>query len=137
MPILIPLLLAIGCGEAAKPKILPPKRPNDELVVGEFERHPPQGTMAMRFRANGAVTVAKDRAGLDRPPVLGDGTYEVGKEDQKDQMTLTFETGDMCTPEQKGVYKVVISKLGLRFTKVEDDCEARARFDGTTFWRVH
>ena len=111
---------------------MPPKRPNNELIIGEFERHPPQGTMAMRFRENGGVVVAKDKSKLDQSPLEAEGTFAL----EKDQLTLTFEKGDMCTPDQKGVYKVVLSKLGIRFTKVEDDCERRAKFDGTTFWRV-
>jgi len=123
-----------GCAEAEKPKIMPPKRPNDELIVGEFERRPPQGTMAMRFRANGGITVAKDKASLDKQPVLGEGTYELVEKET--QMKLTFTGGDMCTPEQVGVYKVVLSKVGIRFTKLEDECENRARLDASTFYRI-
>ena len=126
------LLLLAACGEAEKPPVMPPKRPNNELIVDQFERHPPQGTMAMRFRANGGVVVAKDKSKLDASPALAEGTWEL----EKDQLTLTFDKGEMCTPEQKGVYKVVLSKLGIRFTKVEDECENRAKFDGTTFWRI-
>lgn len=123
-------VFVVGCAEPEKPKIMPPKRPNNELIVDQFERHPPQGTMALRFRASGDVEVGKDKAGLEKP--LATGKYEL----EKDQMTLTFESGELCTPEQKGVYKVVLSKLGIRFTKVEDECEARARWDGSTFWRI-
>lgn len=122
-----------GCGgeggDAEHPHAMPPKRPNNELVMGDFARKPPDGTMALRFRGNGGIAVGKDKSKLDQP--MAEGSFEI----EKDQMTITFDKGDMCTAEQKGVYKVVISKLGIRFTKVEDDCEARARWDGSTFWR--
>jgi hypothetical protein len=126
-----PLLLVfvIGCGEAEKPPVMPPKRPNQELIVGDFARKPPDGTMALRFRGNGGIAVAKDKSKLDSPEA--EGTFEI----EKDQMTVTFDKGEMCPADQKGVYKVVISKLGIRFTKVEDDCATRARWDGSTFWR--
>lgn len=126
------VLLIGGCGggEAEHPHAVPPKRPNNELIVGDYARKPPDGTMALRFRGNGEIAVAKDKSKLDAPEA--EGTFEL----DKDQMTLTFEKGELCTADQKGVYKVVISRVGLRFTKVEDDCEARARWDGSTFFRL-
>ena len=49
---------------------------------------------------------------------------------------MTFLRG-MCADGPKvGVYKVVISKVGIRFTKVEDSCERRAKMDGQTWWRL-
>ncbi len=88
--------------------------------------------MAMRFRANGEVVIAKEKGKLDASPFEAEGTYAL----EKDQLTLTFTGGEMCEAGVAGVYKVVVSKLGIRFTKVEDDCERRAKFDGTTFWRI-
>ena len=128
------VLVVVGsgaCGGAAEEHAhaQPPKRPNNELIVGDFARKPPDGTLALRFRANGEIAVGKDKTKLDAPEASG--AFEI----EKDQMTITFDKGELCTPEQKGVYKVVISKIGLRFTKVEDDCEARARWDGSTFFR--
>ncbi len=124
------VILATGCGEAEKPPVMPPKRPNQELIVGDFARKPPEGTMALRFRGNGGIAVGKDKTKLDTPEA--EGTFEI----EKDQMTISFDKGELCPADQKGVYKVVISKLGIRFTKVDDDCEARARWDGSTFWRL-
>src|ERR1044071_9678413 len=46
----LPLIaLACGPGHAAAP----PKAPNTELIVGEYERHPPEGQTAIRFRGDG------------------------------------------------------------------------------------
>jgi hypothetical protein len=131
-PILLAMMTLTACGGAdeERPMAQPPKRPNNELIVGDFARKPPDGTMALRFRGNGEIAVAKDKSKLDAPDVA-EGTFEI----DKDQMTLTFEKGDMCTADQKGVYKVVISRIGLRFTKVEDDCAARSKWDGSTFFR--
>src|SRR5512142_1830357 len=39
---------------------LPPKKPNNELILGEFARRPPEGTTAARFRADGSVTIRSD-----------------------------------------------------------------------------
>ena len=129
-PMMLISVVACGGGGGEKPMVMPPKRPNNELVVGDFARKPPEGTMALRFRGNGGIAVGKDKTKLDTPEA--EGTFEI----EKDQMTVTFDKGDMCPAEQKGVYKVVISKLGIRFTKVEDDCDARARWDGSTFCRL-
>jgi len=35
------------------------------------------------------------------------------------------------------VYTVVIPKVGIHFTKVEDSCARRAAIDGQTWWRLH
>ena len=35
-----------------------------------------------------------------------------------------------------GVYKVVISKVGIHFQKVQDSCDQRAKIDGQTWWRI-
>ena len=63
-----------------------------------------------------SLLIAKDKSKLDSPEA--EGTFEL----DKDQMTLTFSKGEMCPADQKGTYKVVISRVGIRFTKVEDDC---------------
>ena len=59
--------LLVACGE--KPQPVPPKRPNNELIVGEFARKPPAGTTAIRFGADGAVIVAKEQGELDKKPL--------------------------------------------------------------------
>ena len=123
------LVLVAACG--SKPDPVPPKPPNNELIVGEFERHPPDGTTVARFRGDGSITVAHDRASLDSKN-LAEGTFAL----DKDQLTLTYTKGDMCKAGEAGVYKVVITKRGIRFTKVQDSCDTRAKIDGQTWFRV-
>lgn len=126
------LVCTLGC--SSRPAPIPPKPPNTELVVGEFERRPPVGTQAIRFEPGGTFRIAKTRAELERSPHLADGTYKV----DGDQVTLLAEQGECSerVEEREGVYKVVISKIGIRWIKVSDDCEARARMDGQTWWRI-
>ena len=119
---------------ASQPQAVPLKPPNTELIVGEYERHPPAGQTAVRFRGDGSVRLAKTRALLDTEPPLAIGTWKV----DGTRLTLTYEQG-ACTdqPEERtGVYNVVISKVGIRFAKVEDSCERRSTIDGQTWWRV-
>jgi hypothetical protein len=43
----------------------------------------------------------------------------------------------MCADSARtGTYTVVLSKIGIHFTKLEDDCAQRAKIDGETWWRV-
>ena len=124
------LVLVAACGGSSVAPV-PPKPPNTELIVDSFERHPPNGTTIARFQGDGTVTVAHDRASLDRKN-LAVGTYKL----DGDQLTLTYTSGDMCKPDEVGTYKVVLSKIGMRFTKVEDPCDDRAKIDGQTWYRV-
>lgn len=110
---------------------VPPKKPNNELILGEFARRPPDGTTAMRFRADGSVTVAHSKDELDTKP-LAAGTFEL----QNDQLTLTYQSGEMCPSGSSGTYKVVLSRVGIHFTRVNDDCDRRAKMDGQTWFRV-
>jgi len=124
------LALVVAC--SSKPEPVPPKRPNNELIVGEFERHPPDGTTIARFRGDGSITVAHDKDSLDRKN-LATGTYQL----EGDQLTLSYTGGEMCGGGGgPGVYKVVISKVGIHFTKVSDSCDRRAKMDGQTWFRV-
>src|SRR5207302_4443601 len=107
------LLVVIACGSSHDP--IPPKKPNNELIVDTFERRPPNGTTAMRFRADGSVDVAHSRDKLDSES-LATGTWQL----DKDQLTLTYTKG-MCEGSGPGVYQVVLSKLGIHFKKVSDD----------------
>jgi hypothetical protein len=109
---------------------VPPKPPNNELIIDVFERHPPEGTTAARFRADGSVTIAHDRSKLDGS-TLATGHWEL----DHDQLTLKYDAG-MCAGQGAGVYKVVISKVGIHFTKVDDSCADRARIDGQTWFRA-
>jgi hypothetical protein len=125
-------LLTTACGGGSDHAAMPPKKPNDELILGEFARRPPDGTTAARFRADGSITVAHDKASLDTKP-LATGTFVL----DKDQLTLTYTGGDICKGNNDpGVYKIVLSKIGIRFTKVSDTCDDRAKLDGQTWFRV-
>jgi hypothetical protein len=129
MRVLPVLVIVAACG-SGKPDPVPPKRPNNELIIGEFERHPPAGTTAVRFRADGSVTLAHDRSKLDGE-TLATGTFKLDGE----QLTLSYSTG-MCASDGDGVYKVVVSKVGIRFTKVDDNCAQRSKIDGETWFRA-
>jgi hypothetical protein len=122
------LLLVAGCTE--KPPPMPPKAPNTELIVGKFSRRPPVGTTTAWFRADGSVTLASTLDEIDTKPISS-GTWKL----DGDQLTLTYDKGDMCDAGVSGTYKVVISKIGIRFTKVDDACERRAKIDGETWYR--
>src|SRR5262245_36359285 len=126
-----PLLLACVLVACGKPEPMPPKRPNTELIVGEFARRPPVGTTAARFRGDGSVIIAHDEKELDTKP-LATGRFGL----DGDKLTLTYSSGEMCPAGVEGVYNVVISKVGIRFTKVEDSCERRAKMDGETWYRL-
>lgn len=124
------LLLLAACSSTPDPA--PPKRPNNELVVGDFARKPPDGEMAIRFSADGTYLFAKTKGELGRTPHLAAGTFKV----DGDQLTFLAERGMCADGAKSGSYKVVISKIGIRFTKVEDACADRARLDGQTLWRL-
>jgi hypothetical protein len=125
-------LLAAGCTPPKEP--IPPKAPNTELIAGDYERRKSDGETAVHFDKDGSFAVAKNKGELDRTPHLGEGTYTI----DKDTLTFTAIRG-MCAESdgtKVGTYKVVLSKIGVRFTKVEDTCERRAKIDGQTWWRI-
>ncbi|HEX4422611.1 MAG TPA: hypothetical protein VH165_32070 [Kofleriaceae bacterium] len=125
-------LSTLGCGPG--PQAVPLKAPNTELIVGEYERHPPEGTTAIRFRGDGSVRLAKTKAELDGEAPIAIGEWKV----DGNKLTLTYSKG-ACTDsaaEQTGVYTVVISRVGIHFTKVEDGCQRRSAIDGQTWWRI-
>ena len=126
-------VLVLSLAACEPPRIAAPaKRPNTELILGAYERHPPDGTTAMRFRADGSVRLAKTRALLDAEPPLAVGTWKV----DGTRLTLRYTQGLCADGADDGVYTVVVSKIGIHFTKVEDGCERRATIDGQTWWRV-
>src|SRR6185436_658948 len=113
---------------AYEPHAVPLKPPNTELIVGEYERHPPEGETAIRFRADGSVRLAKNRSQLDAEPPLATGSWKLDGA----RLTLTYDHG-VCAErpgDRAGVYSVVISKIGIHFTKVEDSCERRSAING-------
>src|SRR5689334_22899912 len=97
MRLLVLVVLLAACG--GKPEPMPPKRPNTELIVGEFERHPPEGTTAMRFVADGTFVVAKDKAALDVKDGATTGTYKL----DGDMLTFTNEQGSCADAENTKV----------------------------------
>jgi uncharacterized protein (TIGR03066 family) len=127
----LPLVMLAACGGSGSEHVMT-KAPNTELIVGKFERRPPDGTTVARFQGDGTVTIAHDEASLDRKN-LAVGSYQL----DGDKLTLTYASGDMCKPNETGNYKVVISKVGIRFTKVDDPCADRAKIDGQTWYRAH
>src|SRR5262245_52547165 len=129
MRVLLLVPLVVACGE--KPEPMPPKRPNNELIVGDFERHPPAGTTAARFRGDGSIIVAHEAADLDRKS-LAEGTWTL----EGDKLTLTYAKGEMCEAGVAGTYQVVLSRVGIRFKKLEDTCDRRAKMDGETWYRT-
>jgi hypothetical protein len=131
--ILTAVVAALAACEPPRPAA-PAKAPNTELIIGEYERHPPDGETAIRFRADGSVRLARTKALLDTDPPLAAGTWKL----DGGRLSLTFDSG-MCNDapsERSGVYTVVISRIGIRFTKVEDDCQRRSAIDGQTWWRI-
>jgi len=122
----------LACTAAHQP--VPPKPPNTDLIDGDYERHAPNGETAIRFNRDGTFRLAKNRMQFDVEPPLATGTYKV----EGDKLTLTNEKGICAEPasEQEGVYAIVISKIGIRFTKVTDACTRRASMDGQTWWRI-
>jgi uncharacterized protein (TIGR03066 family) len=124
------LMLLAACGSGSAERV-PPKAPNTELIVGKFERRPPDGTTIARFQGDGTITIAHDEASLDRKN-LAAGSFHL----EGDQLTLTYSSGEMCKPNETGTYKVVISKIGIRFTKVNDPCADRSKIDGQTWYRA-
>jgi hypothetical protein len=109
---------------------MPPKAPNTELIVGTFARKPPVGTTAAWFRADGSVTLASKAEEIEAKPIAS-GSWKL----DGDQLQLTYDKGEMCESGVTGTYKVVISKIGIHFSKVDDACERRAKIDGETWYR--
>jgi hypothetical protein len=76
------------------------------------------------------VIIASKADELDTKPIAS-GTYRA----DGDKLTLTYDKGEMCPAGVEGTYTVVISKIGIRFTKIDDSCERRAKIDGETWYR--
>ncbi|MBL9017845.1 MAG: hypothetical protein JNL83_26905 [Myxococcales bacterium] len=125
------VVLLAGC--PPKPPV-PPKPPNTDLIAGVYERHKPDGETAIRFETNGSYRIAKNREQFDVDPPVGTGTYKI----DGDTLVMTADKGQCAEAggTKEGTYKVVLSKVGIRWTRVADRCEARSRYDGQTWWRV-
>ena len=123
------LLLVVGCG-GEEHHAIAPKPPNDQLITGEYERRPPAGTTAIRFDKDGNVKLAHDKSKLDSE-TLAQGTYKL----EGDQLTLVYTDG-ICANDGPGVYKIVVSKVGIHFAKVDDACEQRSKIDNEVWRRI-
>ena len=125
-------LAIAACSE--KPSAVPPKPPNNELIVGTFERKPPDGTTAIRFRADGSYRIGHDKSQIDKDPPVSSGTWKL----EKDQLTLHADAGQCAEAAgtKDGTYSVVISKIGVHFKKQQDSCERRSAYDDQTWWRL-
>ena len=128
-------LAAAACGSS--PPHAPLKKPNDELIVGDFTRRGGDGKAAIRFARDGSYRLVKDKDSFEQASPLGDGTWKMSG----DQLTLSAASGQCAEAADGGdardaTYKVVVSKVGVRFEKVTDGCERRATMDGQTWWRI-
>jgi hypothetical protein len=128
--LLLLTLAACGGADSDHPKAAAQKPPNDTLILGSYERRPPLGTTAIRFERDGNVTLAHDKSKLDSE-TLAKGTWAL----DKDQLTLTYTEGD-CAQDGPGVYKIVVSRLGVHFQLVNDACETRQKMDGQVWRRI-
>jgi len=122
---------AVACGGADTdhPHAVPPKPANDILILGSYERRPPTATTAIRFDRDGNVRVAKDKSKLDSE-TLSTGTFTL----DKDQLRLLYTEG-ACAQDGPGIYTITVSKLGIRFVKVDDQCDGRAKSMDGQVWR--
>jgi len=127
------LLVACGGGSGGgATHAVPPKPPNDDLIFGTYERRPPIGTTAIKLARDNSLILAHDRKQLDSDKPLATGSWKI----EKDTLTVTYSMGMCADSARTGTYKVVLSKIGIHFTKLEDDCAQRAKIDGETWWRV-
>jgi len=130
-----PCALCLACAACgpSHPRA-PVKPPNDILLLGDYTRRGADGETAIRFERDGTYRVVKNKSMLDKDPPLGNGSWKISG----DQLTLSAQKG-MCTEsneERDATYKVVVSKVGIRWEKVNDGCERRSTMDGQTWWRV-
>lgn len=134
MRIALILLLAAcsGAGNKEPDHSRIPKKPNNELILGLFEKHPPAGTTAFKFDTDGTFVIAKSKVELERSPLLMEGKYTV----EADKLSFETVRGECAGDHAKGSYKVVLSKVGIRvLEKIEDNCEWRGKLVGQTLWR--
>ena len=119
-----------GSGDTHAAAVRPPA---EDIIFGIFERKPPLGTTAIKLARDGTLILAHDKDHLDDDKPLATGTWKL----EKDTLTLAYSIGMCADSARSGTYKVSLSKVGIHFTKIEDDCAQRAKIDGETWWRVH
>ena len=127
--VLVVTLAACGGGDDHAHYAVAPKPPNDALIVGSTSAtHPPaRPRSASIATARSSSPTTRPSSPPTRPsrPARGRST--------SDQLTLTYTEGE-CAQDGPGVYKVVLSKIGVHFTKVDDACESRSHMDNEV-WR--
>jgi hypothetical protein len=123
------ITLVAACGGSSHPTAAT-KAPNDQLIVGDFERRPPDGTTAARFRADGTIAIAHDKSKLDGE-TLATGHWKL----DGDKLELVYDQG-MCAGVGPGSYQVVVSRLGIHFKMLDDACEQRQKLDGQVWRRI-
>src|SRR5687767_8880807 len=99
LPVLLLLPITLACSTPTE--IQPPKRPNTELIVGDFERRPPAGEMAVRFAGDGTFRFTKNRGELERTPYLANGTYKL----DGDSLAFTADKGQCAEQNKTGTYQ--------------------------------
>ena len=87
--------LLAACGGDPKPPTIKP--PNDQLIVGAYERKPPDGTTAIRFDRDNTLRLAHDKSELDGK-TLATGSWKL----DGDQLSLDYVNG-MCAGGGAGV----------------------------------
>src|SRR5437773_9225766 len=101
--VLVVVVAAALAACSSPPDPVPRKRPNTELIVGEFERRKPDGETAVIFAGDGSLKLAKNKAELEHTPHLADGSWKL----DGDQLTLSYDQGQCQDGDAKvGVYKV-------------------------------
>ena len=108
------------------------KPPAEDIIFGIYERRPPLGTTALKIQRDGSLILAKDKGKLDDEKPLATGSWKL----EKDTLTLVYSLGECADGARSGTYKVSVSKIGIHFAKLEDECAVRAKIDGETWWRV-
>ena|SRR5438874_12967913 len=128
---LLCLVWLVACGGDDKAHFgVAPKPPNTDLIAGDYERHRPDLHTAIRFGNDGTVKLAKDKTKLDSE-TLAQGSYKL----DGDQLTLSYTDGE-CANDGPGTYKIVVSKVGIHFQKVDDSCESRSHIDNEVWHRI-
>ena len=102
------LAALVACGSE---KPLTVKPPNDMLIVGEYERRPPDGTTAIRFVRDGSVKLAHDKGELDSK-TLATGSWKLDGDKNYDGTPRQRRFGLMTIVAQTkhGVWQVVVAQ---------------------------
>ena len=122
------LVLILALGACARRTPTPSAA---EPLVGDWASPVAHGRF-MRFTADGKLSLALNAADLGSSKTTGRWTLA------GNTLTFTNLTGACSSPatEQVGVYTAEFVGGSLRFSKLEDACEARSSIDGETWTRL-